>query len=1387
MYIYKSAQNGKKYMKKICCVCFGLLSIFIVNAQHTFNLTNFSKSDGLSDNYIFDIIEDSRGVIWLPTAYGINTYNGTDFYSYSKDDSAYTHLIRNDFVCAHAHSDGRLFFAGMNGSIMYYKHITGDFHDVSLNYISLYEYPPFRSFYQHESSELYALSAYGVYRYSPYAHKFLKAFREVHFLNHSDVLAMHIDSQENFWFGTNSQGLVWLSADSVKKILIDFDLNSLSENPRVQVILPVSDTLLYVGTSNGVFSITYHDFGNFKVQRMFPELSDVFIAALEQDKQGNIWIGTSYSGLWVCTKNQKLLRLQQYQTSDIPIATVRKILCDSEGRIWIATHGDGLFVYNPEYNGVVQTDVQSGLMSNVVSAIQTDVYGNLWVGTDGGGITIFDSQLRVLRVLNQESGLSSNSIMKMLHDGETMWVATWQGGIMGISMKNYAIRVFTKKNTRLLSDAIKSFCFKNTDTIILGTHQRGLHEFSLPNTSIHRMDSIDYGEYFPLQQDFINDMIYDSDSVLWVATIRNLYVVEHGAVKQVIENDAHENPHLPMFVHSLCETRSQEILAGTNKGAFIIEKHTKKITNVSEIIPELANVEVLSVFADVYNNFWFATTHGLFVYKQSTRDYRKIVVSKTSSHLFFFPRAIFQDSQGKMYFGTNEGIFSLYEHEILQKHAILDMYFSDLYVSYQKVLPGSELIPNHISYVQKIELTAEQNIWGVAFESVCFNSAEAIEYAYMLEGFDNSWITIGKTKELTFTNIPPGTYTLHVKAWQFNPEHAITRSLDIKILPPWWKTWWFFSLSLVCVIIILYGAYYLRLYSLQKQKRVLVTEVSEKTKALEIQKKQIEIQNTELKFVSQQLQNSNQELCEQKEELEDLTKQLQEESQELSELNKSLRQLNDTNSQLFSLITHDVKNSFYSIRGLSETLQSDFDSMSDSQKQRIISLISQATINTSDLLENLLFWSKGQSTTIECYPDYFDVVEIIAYVIESYKHVAQEKNIVTHFKNSGNVRMYADREMMTTVFRNIYNNALKYTPEGGIVVISIQKHDDLIEVQIKDSGIGIDADILEGLMGTEQKSFQKQQQKIKGSGLGLLVSKQFVEKNKGQMYIESSQSKGSVFYIRIPTEPQNVDAKFIAGIYEGERVSLKEHAYCIAIIEDNPAILRLFRDFLEQDFMCVLFSSAHDFLEALQHETFHMVISDIMMPEIDGFSLCKALKNKKKTAHIPFILISSIHDDDIKRQAYENGADAFLQKPVSKPVLLALIHKMFLQKEQSLQIDATRIEIPQDTEQFMFRFDELLKQNIANSDFSVEDMAEHLNVSRTQLFRKVKQAYAISPKDYFIKIRMHAAAELLQYNDSRITEIAYAIGFSDPSYFTRCFVKHYGVTPSDYRDSLLRR
>lgn len=1366
------------------CYC----SIFTLCAQQTFNLKNYSKSDGLSDNYIFDIVEDSRGVIWFPTTYGINTFNGTDFYSYTKENSPSAHLIRNDFVCAHAHTDERLFFAGFNGSIMYYDHGTGDFHDVSLNYISMYEYPLFRKFYQADSSDLYVLSADGVYRYSPFAHKFLKAFREVHFLNHSDVLSMHIDTHKNFWFGTNTQGLVWLSADSVQKILIDLEPYSVTENPRIHAILPISDTLLYVGTTNGFYAVTYHEFGDFSVEQKFPELSAVFISALEKDLQGNVWIGTSYSGVWVYTKNGELIRLQQHQTSNIPIAAVDKILCDSEGRVWIATYGDGLFLYNPVYNGIQHTDVQSGLGSNIVSAIQSDVFGNIWVGTDGGGITIFNSKSQPIRVLNQKTGLSSNSIMKMIHDGETMWVASWQGGIMGISMKDYTVRVYSEKNTQLLHDAIKAFCFKNSDTILLGTHQHGLHLFSLPYENIHFIDSIDYGAYFPPQQNFINDMIYDSDSVLWVATIRNLYIVEHNEVTQILENDVHEHPHFPLFVHSLHETHSHEMLVGTNKGAFIIHKKTKNIQNASEIIPELANVEVFSVFADVSNNFWFASAHGLFVYKAQSQTYKKIVVSKTSSHLFYIPRAVFQDSNGKMYFGTNEGLFSFYEHEILQRHTIVDMFFSDFYVSHQKVVPGSDLLPKHISLLQGIELSAEQNVWGIAFESVCFNSPEAVEYAYFLKGFNDSWVPIGKTRELTFTNIPPGDYTLYVKAWQFNPEHAIVQSLTITITPPWWKTPWFLLLALLTVFALLYGLYYLRLYSLQKQKRVLEKEVFAQTKTLKQQKQQIEVQNSELKFVSKQLQDSNQELSEQKEELEDLTKQLQEESLELSELNKSLKQLNETNNQLFSLITHDVKNSFYSIQGLSEMLRNDFESMSTSQKQRIISLISQATINTSDLLENLLFWSKGQSTTIECRPDYFEVVEIIQDVIESYQHVAQEKNIITHFKNTKHVRMYADREMITTVLRNIYNNALKYTDKGGVVVISLKEKNDFVEVKIKDSGIGIEADILEGLMDVEKKSMKKQHT-LHGSGLGLLVSKQFVEKNKGEIHIESSPNKGTVFYIRVPIKPQHVDNSTIATVYEGERMPIKEHAYRIAIVDDNPAILRLFRDFLEQDFMCVLFTSAREFLETLQHETFHMVVSDILMPEIDGFLLCNTIKNKKKTSHIPVILISSIHDDNIKRQAYESNADAFLQKPVSKPVLLALIHKIFLQNEQKEnKISLEHIHTDaQNSDTFMMRFDELLKQNIANSEFSVEDMAEYMNMSRTQLFRKVKQAYAISPKDYFIKMRMNAAAELLQYNDSRIIEIAYAIGFSDPSYFTRCFVKYYGVTPSDYRDSLLRR
>ncbi|MFW5850761.1 MAG: two-component regulator propeller domain-containing protein, partial [Bacteroidota bacterium] len=882
---------------------------------------NYSKVDGLSDNYIYDLEEDFRRKIWITTGHGINSFNGSDFKTYVRDDTTYSNLVRNDFLCVYEDENNHLWFGSFNGTIYRFNQETHKFEDVSLHHVTLLEYPIFRGFYQSDSSELYGLSAHGIYRYSIYSHKFHKGFREFPVLNNEQVYVMHIDTHGNYWIGTKTKGVLCFSADSSRKIIVEFPSFSLQKSPVVNTILPLSDTLMLLGTSHGLFSVSYAEFGQFSVTQLYEDdLGGVFIAALARDKEGDIWIGTSYKGLWVLNHDNQLRRISDIETDGVSIAIVNDIICDRDGRVWIASYGNGLFLYNPDFSGIIQTNTKSGLTHNVVSAIKSDSRGNLWVGTDGGGISIFDDGMNLSTVLNEESGLSSNSIMSFESDGEYMWVSTWMGGLMRIHIETFDIQKITTKNSILPTDAVKSICLVEND-IYIGTHEHGLGLYSKEANSVYMSLPIDYGDYYPNVQKYINKVIYDSYGKIWVATIRNLYCIENGKVINVIENDSHIYPHNPIEVSDIVETYDNKILVATNKGPFVVDAQTFEKQTFDTLIPELAQTNILSVLSTQDSIYWLASVRGLFQYNPSNQSYKKVIFSKTSLGLFFFERAAFEDSAGTIYFGTNEGLFSFKPSEISQKHAIAELYFSDLYISYQKQIPGSSVLPKHLSYLDTLVLDTYNATWGVAFESVCYNSPEAIEYAYRLIGFDDNWNYLGKKHEVVFTNLPPGTYELQVKAWQLNIDDALSTSLFIEILPPWWKTWWFTFFALLGLILLLYGFYYMRLVSLEKQKRRLKKEVAYQTKKLENQKQHIENQHKELLCVSNKLQESNEVLSIQKEELEDLTKQLQEESSELAELNKSLKQLNETNNQFFSLITHDVKNSFYSIHSLSETLK----------------------------------------------------------------------------------------------------------------------------------------------------------------------------------------------------------------------------------------------------------------------------------------------------------------------------------------------------------------------------------------------------------------------------------------------------------------------------------
>jgi len=1367
-----------------------LLYVTLIIASACFGQTNINFSHyEIEDNSIgkaqvTDIIEDDFGKIWFTSLFGIYSLDGTELYTHTATDSSNS-IKRNDILCAHKDYSGKIWFGSFNGTIFYYKQLQDEYTNMSMKHISLQEYPFIRDFYDLDSNSMLALTSEGIYKYNKYSNQFSKAFTDIPQLIKTEVLSVYADGNKDIWMGTAGKGLLHISSDSIHVSEVQIKLNGFKIRPRIQSILPVNDSQIIIGTSRGVFLLKNRS-GEFIAHPIFENLSNVHVKALTVDTMGNIWIGTQYQGLWHARLGEKAIQIQDFQTSGIHITTVNNIFCDSNNRIWLGTQANGLFMYNPNENRITKTTINSGLANNVVSSINQDSKGNIWVGTDGGGITIFNSKLKPLSIIGPKHGLVSSSVLAIEAQQDNMWLSTWHNGIIKINHKTLQKEIFNSSNSGLSYNGVKSISYNKHDkSIIIGTHKKGLCVLSLKNNTIKDSINAVYPDYFPETQNYINQVLVDSHGWIWVATIRNLYYIHNNEVVEVIKNNNTYNPHNPIQVNCIAEDTLGNILAGTNKGTYIYNRKNKMVKLLESSIGEKKNKDVVSILVDKKNSYWLAKNDGLFVYTPKDSISKKILLPDANLGIFFFPRAIFQDKEDNIYIGTTTGMYSFNPKNITWENKIKSFSFSDLFIQYQKQEKGSEFLPKKLCFMDEISIPYSKNTWGVSYSTICFESTESIEFAYKLEGFDKTWNFVENKKEITFTNIPPGTYLLKIKAWQFDIKNALSKTLKVTILPPWWLTNWFRVLFVFTILLILYTIYKLRLRNLERQKILLKKEVANQTDILRENNEKIEEQNTELRYVSKKLGDANSILSSQKEDLEVLTNQLQEDSEELSELNISLKQVNQTNNQLFSLITHDVRNSFISLQEICKKLLNQFNTIDESKKQKQVSIILQAITNTSDVLENLMQWSKTQSKSIESNPEETDLNEIIENIIQLYDHVATNNKILVKYTNSVTDLINVDKRLIDTVIRNIYNNALKFTSKGGLITIKTKQDESNVVIEIKDTGNGIKSDILNQILNKNEETIFGNN-KLQGSGLGLLISRQFIEKCNGSLHIDSQTNKGACFTIKLPLKQElnnNVT------IYRNSKLTKhKAGLQRIAIIEDNPSILDLLNTYIETEYEVFLFNSPIKFLNEVETLNLDVIISDIIMPKMDGITLCQKIHSHKKLKHIPIVLISSKFDADLKNQVYEAGAEYFMEKPISKPLFKTLIQKICSQKQNIPNAINKKII---DTEENVYdkaiisKFEEVVQDNISNSAFSIEDMASSLNISRSQLYRKVKHYYNVSPKDYLKNARLHTAAELLQYKNSKIFEIAYATGFSDPAYFSRSFIKYYNISPSEYRESLL--
>ena len=617
-----------------------------------------------------------------------------------------------------------------------------------------------------------------------------------------------------------------------------------------------------------------------------------------------------------------------------------------------------------------------------------------------------------------------------------------------------------------------------------------------------------------------------------------------------------------------------------------------------------------------------------------------------------------------------------------------------------------------------------------------------------MNGVQEGWVNTEKTRQVNFTNLSPGTYVFQAKALSLNTKaEVLSQPLTIIILPPWWKTWWFRIACGLAILLFLHLFYYLRTREHRKKQAQLEKLVSERTEELRLKNQEVQIQKENLEIQ-----------------------------------NKRLDESLDTKNKILSVIAHDLRNPLTAIVG-------NLSLMSEEEDNSKIKQVCKSAKNLQTQMENLLDWARIQNQNILYTPKDVFLDALSKECITLLQGLIEEKNIQLTFTNQSEKSAFVDQRMISTVCRNLLNNAIKFTRENGHIHISIQEKGDQIKWSIQDDGVGMTEEQRLKLFDKNTTTTTFGTKNEKGSGLGLKICQEFIAYNKGQFIIESEKGVGTTISILLPqgTQIQSSKETSYTLIESDMSATNEESKRTLLIVDDSEEILSYEYNLLRPHYHVITSTNGEDALQIARKEIPDLIISDIVMPKMDGREFCHCIKEDVLTQHIPVILLTSENTVEDQVQGLNIGADDYITKPFNAELLKAKIATILKNKELQKEHLRTRIlrmpdiEIPESIDDTLIaKINDVIKQNIGESNLTVEFLASKTALSRVQLFRKMKAITGCSPSEYIKAIRLEHAAEILVQSKQSIADVAYMVGFSDPKYFSNCFSEKFGVTPSQY-------
>ena len=1382
-----------------------------------YNINYITMNEGLPHNFIDDIYKDSRGFLWISMAGGgLSRYDGYEFVNFStstphcKLKSNFTRKVAEDrFGRLWAVSEGGIDIISLS----------------TLKAVPLLKTDKVEKGLERKPSSFVTCDANGcIWLHCDHRlHRILfdeeGNIREVRSLEapglwRNELVFKDLDNEGSVWIGLEGR-IYKVSAASQGGLKATPVAECLQFNPETLFSdFIAKENEIWISTDKGLYRYNRNEnIIKHYVHRYddLHSLSQNFLTclAVTGDKQ---LIVSSLKGLNIYNPiKDNFERIEdRFSNTGINLLNSNFINCITvDGSlIWIGTETGGLNKLTTKrlsiQNYVNDKENAHTLSHNPVNAIYEDREGTLWVGTVEGGLNRKEAQSDNFSHYTHEDGtLSHNSVSSITTDSqERLWVGTWGGGINLLDRKNPSQRLGTlnsQSEGNYPIDFIGALTYDSINNGVWIGANRGIYFYDFKQQKICS----------PLAGHTAEDIngcigsIIDKDGHLWIGCLEGVYDIdlhsrnehnlfEYRNLKYQLNDPSSE---LREKITCFCESKDGTLWLGSNGNGFYkrtVEADGKETFIAYTTAQGLSNNSIRSILEDTQGYLWIATNNGLSQFNPLENRFINYTQQDGLNNTQFYWNASCRSAQDKMYFGNVAGLVAIDCELPATPSTSIPLHFTKLIINNAEILPGSEQLPTDLSVTNEISIHESSQSFSVEFAALNYESDPAATYSYRLVGFDKEWIRVPNNRRFaSYTNLSAGKYTLQVK---YSPtthkENEQIAELKITIRPYFYKTIWFTVLMIILSLLGIRQFYQWRIRHYKRQEEMLQRKVEQRTHKLNEQKLLLEKQTEELSKQNLMLKQQNEKISQQK--------------SQLAKMARKVQELTLDKIAFFTNITHEFRTPITLIIGPIER------ALKLSYNPQVIEQLHFVERNSKYLLSlvnQLMDFRKVESGKLEIVRYKNDFLKFVNELIAPFEIFAAERNIqvVKHY-HMETPEIFYDEEAMQKVLTNLMSNAIKFTPNGGKVSIFIAQlpatdsRQRQLYICVADTGSGIPEEDINKVFNRFYQSKGQTNYPMYGqssSGIGLYLCKRIVQMLGGSIVARNNPKAGCSLRILLPlseeetsipnTQSNNVEPAVpnIPETTETEKKDLR-----ILIVEDNADMRGYIKSILREKYSTAEASNGMEALNILVSQNIDFIISDLMMPVMDGIELSRKVKENIAISHIPFLMLTAKTSKETQIESYRIGVDEYLMKPFDETLLLARIENILESKKRyqrkfATNMDVESLNIKDDSadKKFIGRVMEVMKENYKNSYFEVSDFCEAVGVSKTLLNQKLQHLVGQSAGQFIRNYRLNLAHELILKTHGKkemnIAEIAYEVGFNDPKYFTRCFTKEFKVKPSE--------